>query len=624
MQHLNEVVEHYLKIDTNYALMITGEWGVGKTFYFKNILSYTIKKTATFKNNSKKYEPLHISFFGLKSIEDIQVQIFLSLYPFFKDKKIKLATNAVKFLLKGASKVLPIGDLSEFLEIKDDITNELINFNDLVICFDDLERVSDNLNIEEFIGYVNSLVENENVKILIIANEDKIKSEKFKDYKEKVIGNVIEFEQDISCTYDSLLEIKFIDNIVYKKFLKQNKDYIIGTFNTSKNLRTLSFALTYYNRIFSELYNAKNEKFQDKIDEIFKILFEFTLAISIEYKEGKVSFKKREDLDDRTIDWANFNFGIEIFENAKNENKNDNKTYKESFIEKYYSGKNYRFFESVFNFVTGGSIFKIDQLTNELYQYYGISDNSIPIHDEILYKLSYTNVFSLSDKEYRGLTKEMLSYSDKGLYDLKDYANIFHFASRFENPLRYNIDNLFKRIVKGIKKGKLNYSYNKFLDIHLDVSKESEYYDILKTLIKLILEFNNELKNVSKQKDLEDLQKVCYSNFDEFNDIVFNKKREYLNIPIFKYFSSHNFYKFFLNSSGEVKFKIARFWESRYLNDFIHFDSKIKDEITFLESLKDRIETKIKKMPHNGLQSFLYKLNVDNLKKSLDKLNSIS
>jgi Cdc6-like AAA superfamily ATPase len=44
MQNLNEIVDLYLKMDTNYALLITGDWGIGKTYYFRNVLKETIKK----------------------------------------------------------------------------------------------------------------------------------------------------------------------------------------------------------------------------------------------------------------------------------------------------------------------------------------------------------------------------------------------------------------------------------------------------------------------------------------------------------------------------------------------------------------------------------------------------
>jgi Cdc6-like AAA superfamily ATPase len=93
MQKLNEIVDLYLKMSTNYALLITGEWGIGKTYYFKKVLSERISKTPVFNDNRKKYKPILISLFGLKSIEEIQLQIFLCLYPLLKGTKFKLGSS---------------------------------------------------------------------------------------------------------------------------------------------------------------------------------------------------------------------------------------------------------------------------------------------------------------------------------------------------------------------------------------------------------------------------------------------------------------------------------------------------------------------------------------------------
>jgi deoxyadenosine/deoxycytidine kinase len=67
-------------MDTNNAIMLNGNWGAGKTYYFKNILKDKISKTPVFKEISKNYRPILVSLFGLKSVEetfvvDIDVEI---------------------------------------------------------------------------------------------------------------------------------------------------------------------------------------------------------------------------------------------------------------------------------------------------------------------------------------------------------------------------------------------------------------------------------------------------------------------------------------------------------------------------------------------------------------------
>lgn len=58
MQQLEEIVNFYLTSDTNYALMITGDWGVGKTYYFKISLNKKMLKPqllTTIQKNTSLY-----------------------------------------------------------------------------------------------------------------------------------------------------------------------------------------------------------------------------------------------------------------------------------------------------------------------------------------------------------------------------------------------------------------------------------------------------------------------------------------------------------------------------------------------------------------------------------------
>ena len=62
---LNNYIEHYLKEDkTHTAIMLTGEWGSGKTYYIEN-------KLVPFLQNSQKNRCVVISLYGVESISEI-------------------------------------------------------------------------------------------------------------------------------------------------------------------------------------------------------------------------------------------------------------------------------------------------------------------------------------------------------------------------------------------------------------------------------------------------------------------------------------------------------------------------------------------------------------------------
>lgn len=621
MQQLEEIVDYYLTSNTNYALMITGEWGVGKTYYFKNILSNKIKDTSTTEDNSKKYKPILVSLFGLKNLEDLQAEIFLSLYPILNNKKVKLGASILKALTKG---MMHLKNLGEFFNYASDFEidkGELVKFSDLVICFDDLERLSENLKFEEFVGYVNSLVENENVKILIIANENKIERNNYFALKEKVIGNSIEFIPDFNKSFDSLIEIKFGGFKLFKDFLNENKASILEYFTkNSNNLRILSFALSYFQRVFSEVNNqiSSFEILNSKKEEILLSTLKFTLAISIEYKEGRISFKKKEDLYIAKLDWSSISLDDIKFDNSNNQKKEEDKTYREKFIERYYFDDTFTFYSSIFNFITGGSTFHLKELIFELNILYHIEDNIISPHYEIFNLLASNEVFNLSDTEYKRHLRQLLKYTDKGLFSINDYMSIFILSIKFNNPLNLNMTKLEKRIIAGMKKGRESYKYQDSLDFYLTVFDNKPFKETLLRIRQSALEINNDIKSSSDLIDYQRLEKSCYENFTNFYNEVLNPDSQYFFIPIFKIFNANQFYLYFLKSNGKKKLEIIHFFNSRYRD---HPHHELKQEIHFLETLLNKLTKKLKRLPPRNKTHFLFQDYANNIQISIDKLN---
>src|ERR1039457_1779605 len=195
MRNLSTSVKEYLSKSTEFAIQITGDWGHGKTYFYRKTLQKLICDFPTFNNANKKYKPIYISLFGLKSIEDIATKIVFDFYQssyfkdyFYKKKKLKVTQSVLKMGLKGFLKFSRLGNLNDYaIDIKK-IGENALDINEIVICFDDLERKDSSLNIEDLTGYINSLVD-EGIKVLIISNEDLLlkKGKQYKNLKEKII-----------------------------------------------------------------------------------------------------------------------------------------------------------------------------------------------------------------------------------------------------------------------------------------------------------------------------------------------------------------------------------------------------------------------------------------------------
>ena len=502
--------------------------------------------------------------------------------------------------------------------------SSLINFEELVLCFDDLERISKNLNIEEFIGYVNTLVESENVKILIIANEGKINDQNYNALKEKLVGNSIEFIPSIGDSYNSILADKFTSFQLYKEFLETNKDFILEIFTKkSANLRTLIFALNYFQRIYSEVNNQlfSEDNLKEKQAEVLLNLLKFTISISIEYKEGRITFKKRNELDASSeIDWSAFLSNTNSWQAKANTEKEKVKSEREIFIEDYYTNDKFNFYNSVYDYVTGGTVFKYSSLIDELKKIYHIEENIIQPQYEVYNKLGYQSCFSLNNEEYLKTTKMMLDYAYKGSYDITHYLTVFHFATRFNNPLNYNLDRLEKVIIKGMKKGKKNYKHNHSLDFHLSLSSNTEHIEHIKSIRNAALDLNNEILSDIKTEESSELEELCYDNFEDFyKKVLDHQQQSFYFDPILSKFDADKFYSFFFNSVPSRRWEIVRFFSDRYRE---YPASQLKPDIAFLQKLKDRVERKSNQLSGKNITGFVYLELVKYLQLAIYRLNA--
>jgi hypothetical protein len=166
--HIEKYLDYYIgKIKPQYAIMIDGDWGAGKTWF---IDKYKESKTET------KF--LYVSLYGLNTTTEIEDKFYSDLHPILSSKAFSLGTKIFKGFLKGAIKIDLNNDGREDgtlnASVPDlNLPDYLDNTDGYVLIFDDLERCG--INHETLLGYINSFVEHLGQKVILLANKKEIK-----------------------------------------------------------------------------------------------------------------------------------------------------------------------------------------------------------------------------------------------------------------------------------------------------------------------------------------------------------------------------------------------------------------------------------------------------------------
>ena len=168
----------------NYAFMLNGSWGSGKTYFVKESLIPAIQNHEFQKNKInpqyKQRQVLYISLYGIKDTEEISRLLYMQLRNDLAEKATgglitSERTRMISSLFGTGGKI--ISDIIK--DTKGINLEEIINkfssgfaLTDCIFIFDDLERTSCNIN--DVLGYINNFVEHDGIKVLLVANEKEI------------------------------------------------------------------------------------------------------------------------------------------------------------------------------------------------------------------------------------------------------------------------------------------------------------------------------------------------------------------------------------------------------------------------------------------------------------------
>lgn len=316
MNTVDEIRAFISQKENNGALLLTGKWGCGKTFLVNQVINKL--------NQGNDFIAVSISLFGIDSIEllhnEIKNKVFFSRGFEETQKKSKnifsrirnFSVNATDILgesfsiAKSINKALTIRwqdyfNVGQYIccyrkntKMTDHTTNKkccnkkekIVIKKRLVLFFDDFERSK--LDRIELMGVINEYSENRKVKVIIIADEEKIARKKtdenniesnrendnvndndtsiinyenyfnYSEIKEKLISRTLKIEPDYTAVIDSIINSYDETVIGYKDFLIVNKDIIYQLYieSDSDNFRSVKSFIIDYERLHDAWKNS--------------------------------------------------------------------------------------------------------------------------------------------------------------------------------------------------------------------------------------------------------------------------------------------------------------------------------------------------------------------------------
>ncbi len=640
--HVEEYLNDYLEIDKpQYAVMLTGKWGCGKTFFIDTYLNDKYPE-------KKRY--LKISLYGLSDINQINDEFYAQLHPKLNSKGMKLAANVGKGLLKTTLKIDldsdGKSDGSVALQTPDiNLPDFLTNIGERLLIFDDLERC--NIPTSQVLGYINTLVEQDHHKAIILANENEIpnqEKDRYSQVKEKLIGQTLELHSPIDKALETFLEN--MDESRVKLLYRENIEIIKSLYQQSEtqNLRILQQLLWTFER-FSKCLTDEQWKKPEAVLELTKLVFTigFLLKGNSKYHLNAVKsdlFKLPKDnpysdklLETITVDevWALIDPNFHWLD----KDQHPELIKKIGEIEQQFS--DVQFSNEILSEEILKDLFLKGVVDNGKIQPY-LKVNKLFIEKQVAaewqilwHSFSYSN-----DEMEQALTD---TYRKFGEYKYRRCGEILHIAGilfdfanqqvlpkstkDIETDLKSYIDHLYENELfygPEINTFSLNFesqfSFNSYYNLHFKGLKIKEFSNVKEYLRKKInqAELNS---HANKAKELIELSKT---DFQQFQDILCQSNPEtgmYLHKPVLAQLDPKSFVNHIISATPEYQKLFFRFFEIRYRNDRLNSD--LGGETKWLQAVSQEFDTvinslsrfdkyRLRQMKNKSLDTILKKL----------------
>ena len=500
-EFLNSVLS-FLSKSASGALMISGAWGSGKTYFVKKTLNKRIEDNQMF--------PITISLFGQSNLDGLEkriTEVFLQEYEETKllpveEKDIPVFTRIQKLLdgkkvQKRVSEAKNISDLFPFLgqfinmggvvDAYVSLCSKRLPKDKIVLILDDLERTVKTIPTHQLLGMINDLIETKSFKVILIANDSYFNkaADTYLDFKEKVIERTLFFPSDIISIYKAFISDygeefeQWMMDPNYIRIIDPEADI----YNSCKeiqedlsNLRILKFAIGHFASVFQALSETiKANPDNQNLKSFILSLWALTVFLSIEFKRNHLTYLDKEDFtkphkfdlvsvlafspydnpikDDPTDKYVPISRDDKDQDQDKNKEKD--KISIHEILQNYYRPHKIPYIPCVFIFdlVTAGIHFPEKSLQHFWEQYRVQAEKQRQNPAETLLSEIHASLTSFTDEEFPLKVQELANYMEQATFSkIESYIYAANDLLHFGILINKDYDAIRDLIIKGIDK----------------------------------------------------------------------------------------------------------------------------------------------------------------------------
>ena len=614
MEDLVESILDYIRSDyTDYAIMINGEWGSGKTYFWNHKIK---PKIESMQLNGKRYTAIYMSLYGISNLEEISKKIFIETTQLM-DKNLKkfMDASGVNNIPEYAKTGLDMANFFGVTQNGDRIDYaQFFSTEDKVLCFDDLERA--NVDVIDILGYINNFVEHDHIKTIIICNEKELSTklknsnlemktfiatylldkenklniktdkpmverirdtieyvfDKANDYeriKEKLIGETFEYAPEFTYIINGLL-MRYENCPDLIRFLRENTNLIIATFNKSgtRNLRILKHSLTNFKKIFDMV----NKSYPNTNHRVLQTMLIFTIAISFEIKAGKITKDKFVNINDNEEYKAILVSSRVFIDNRQFYIKEFDNNY-------YYNFKaEYRFFKFIELYVRT-RIFDMKVFKRDMEAIINTVDtDKLPGYKRLLTE----EYWKISDDQFGGVISEVIDDVKNGRIELINVVKLFAYFAHFvrKGLIDYDMKTIKSVFLNGMNICSLNSSYCPNVEEELaSLAIEEDKSEDMEEILQYFNSINEKLKEKMYRERAEEIFKFIPMKMEQFYD-KFDK--ECMQVPIFRYYDVFQMFQRISCASNEDIVTI----KEKLLDRAKRYGEELQEELPNLKKLK--------------------------------------